>query len=128
MKLPEEPILVHQRNCTGITPTAPSINDHLPPATCHLPLATYYLPRTTYFLLLLTTYVLLNYLRASGNPDNPFNKPKVNLGPAALAFRPARECSRAAAAASSPAVTTIDGAELAIQEALALYDGRFRGE
>ena len=80
MKLPEEPILVHQRNCTG-------------------------------------------------NPDNPFNKPKVNLGPAALAFRPARECSRAAAAASqsSPAVT-IDGAELAIQEALALYGGRFRGE
>ena len=80
LKKPEEPILVHQRNCTG-------------------------------------------------NPDNPFNKPKVNLGPAALAFRPARECSRAAAAASqsSPAVT-IDGAELAIQEALALYGGRFRGE
>ena len=99
--------------------------------TCHLPLATYRLPLTTchapltfYFYLPLTCF----YLRASGNPDNPFNKPKVNLGPAALAFRPARECSRAAAAASSPAVTTIDGAELAIQEALALYDGRFRGE
>ena len=127
MKLPEEPILVHQRNCTGITPTAPLINGHFPPTTCHLPLATYHLPRTTYFYFY-SPLTACTYLRATGNPDNPFNKPKVNLGPAALAFRPARECSRAAAAASSPAVTTIDGAELAIQEALALYDGRFRGE
>ena len=100
--------------------------------TFHLQLATYRLPLTTcHAPLTFTFYAPLTactYLRATGNPDNPFNKPKVNLGPAALAFRPARECSRAAAAASSPAVTTIDGAELAIQEALALYDGRFRGE
>jgi hypothetical protein len=102
---------------------------YLPPTvTRHLPRVASYLSRSTHSLPYLPRTACY-YLRATGNPDNPFNKPKVNLGPAALAFRPARECSRAAATASPPAPgLTIDGAELAIEEALALYGGRFRRE
>ena len=72
-----------------------------------------------------TAVYTTSYMHNTGNPDNPFNKPKINLGPAALAFRPAHEC---AAVAASPPTAAIDGAEQALQDALALYGGRFRGE
>jgi len=72
-KIPEEPILIHRRNCTG-------------------------------------------------NPDNAFNKPKVNLGYIALAFAPAGQCEPPAGGAAPP----MDGAEREIDETLSLYEGRFR--
>ena len=73
-RVPEEPILIHARNCTG-------------------------------------------------NPDNAFNKPKVDVGHVALSFRPGRPNS---AECGDPAAPVVDGAEQAIDETLSLYGGRFK--
>ena len=56
--------------------------------------------------------LLLTRRNCTGNPANAFNKPKVDLGAAALAFRPAHEC------AAQTKIT--DGSEATLAEALSL--------
>ena len=92
---------MHQRNCTGNpdkrAPWAPrTVGAPSQPPDTHV-------PRVADL--------------AAAPRGSPFNKPKVDLGAAALAFRPADECNVAA---------EVDGAERALDECLALYGGRFR--
>ena len=58
--------------------------------------------------------LLLTRRNCTGQPANAFNKPKVDLGPAALAFAPPAECAANGGA-------TEDGAERTLAAALALY-------
>ena len=65
--------------------------------------------------------ILIHARNCTGNPDNAFNKPKVDVGHLELAFRPAGECAMPPFAGPQ-----LDGAEQAIDETLSLYGGRFR--
>ena len=58
--------------------------------------------------------LLLTRRNCTGQPANAFNKPKVDLGPASLAFAPPAECAANGGA-------TEDGAERTLAAALALY-------
>ena len=61
--------------------------------------------------------LLITRRNCTGQPANDFNKPKVDLGAAALAFRPVAMCQ--SSTGDSPD-GMVDGAERALRRALAL--------
>ena len=63
--------------------------------------------------------LLVNRRNCTGQPSNAFNKPKVDLGPSALAFRPLHSCGQ-----QHDTSSIIDGAEDAVLRALALVQVR----